>query len=56
MTEIKVIKTTINQIIEVELPEGYVLDTIKEPSLHTFLNEFKIPIIKVEPTLRNENE
>lgn len=53
---IKIVKTNINQTIEVKLPEGYVLDTLHKPILDTFSDELKIKVIKVEPVVKDNNE
>lgn len=55
MGNIKVIKTSVNQTIQVELPEGYIVDDAP-PSLNTFLGEFKIHVVKVKPTLQEEKQ
>lgn len=44
---IKVIKTEVNQTIELKIPEGYMYDDSKKPDLNTFTGKLLVPIKRV---------
>lgn len=55
MDKVKVVRTSIIQTIEIELPEGYVLNESMDAIHNTFLSTLTISLVKVEPNVGKDN-
>ena len=53
---VKVIKTEVNQTIELKIPEGYMYDDSKKPDLNTFTGKLLVPIKRVSLVEPKEGE
>lgn len=50
---IKVISTKVRQVIQIEIPEGWVYDNSKRLDINGFTEQLLVPIVKMNVTVKD---